>query len=264
MHQNKVKKWQSPRSENGTVGAKCSKSSLQWPKIKVYHTDTSFWCWVFEKSVQALRQWAHKARRNQQNPNCDCGMVSVKDICMHIIWVIVKKFNANENDEMLHQKSISTEQLKQIMSTESRPTGQSVPPPGWPPVHFPTSNTSTSAFATEANQPPLSVSFSSSILGTNTGQAAVIGTAATQPPVYFNSCIAVNSTGPPTRNSTIFRCLFILRPSGLRALPAHLVWLTQQPPLIQPQPSFLPHSAIIEGCCGTIAMVLWLCLSTTE
>lgn len=57
-------------------------------------------------------------------------MVSVKDIGMHVIWVMVKKFNANENDEMFHQKSLSTEQLKRIMSTESRPTGQSMPPPG--------------------------------------------------------------------------------------------------------------------------------------
>ncbi len=36
-------------------------------------------------------------------------MASVKNICMHVIWVTVEKFNVNENDELLHQKSISTE-----------------------------------------------------------------------------------------------------------------------------------------------------------
>ena len=57
-----------------------------------------------------------------ETPSCDCGMVPVKDICKHVIWVMLKKLNINENDELLHQKSMPAVQLKKLLKCESRTT----------------------------------------------------------------------------------------------------------------------------------------------
>ena len=36
-----------------------------------------------------------------ETPTCDCGMVSSRDICMHVIWVMLRKLNVNENDDII-------------------------------------------------------------------------------------------------------------------------------------------------------------------
>lgn len=57
-----------------------------------------------------------------ETPTCDCGMVSSKDICMHVIWVMMRKLNVNENDDILHQKSISAAQVKKLLRSEAQKT----------------------------------------------------------------------------------------------------------------------------------------------
>ena len=50
-----------------------------------------------------------------ETPTCDCGMVGTKDICKHVIWIMLKCLDVNENDEMLHQKSIPVHSLKRLL-----------------------------------------------------------------------------------------------------------------------------------------------------
>ena len=57
-----------------------------------------------------------------ETPTCDCGMVSPKDKCMHVIWVMLKKVNINENDSILHQKSIPAAQVRKLLKMETPET----------------------------------------------------------------------------------------------------------------------------------------------
>lgn len=49
----------------------------------------------------------------------DCGMVSSRDICMHVICVMLrKKLNVNENDDIIQQKSIPVARVKKLLRSE--------------------------------------------------------------------------------------------------------------------------------------------------
>lgn len=48
----------------------------------------------------------------------DCGMVSSRDICMHVIWVMLRKLNVNENDDIIQQKSIPVARVKKLLRSE--------------------------------------------------------------------------------------------------------------------------------------------------
>lgn len=54
-----------------------------------------------------------------ETPNCDCGMVSTNDICMHVIWVMIIHLGVNEHDEILHQKSIPPSRIRKMLRTST-------------------------------------------------------------------------------------------------------------------------------------------------
>lgn len=61
-----------------------------------------------------------------ETPTCDCGMVSSRDICMHVIWVMLRKLNVNENDDIIQQKSIPVARVKKLLRSEEHAVSSGV------------------------------------------------------------------------------------------------------------------------------------------
>ena len=61
-----------------------------------------------------------------ETPTYDCGMVSSRDICMHVIWVMLRKLNGNENDDIIQQKSIPVARVKRLLRSEEHAVSSGV------------------------------------------------------------------------------------------------------------------------------------------
>lgn len=46
---------------------------------------------------------------------CNCSFASGRNLCVHIIWVMLKILNVNENNEVLHQKVHSRKNIKELL-----------------------------------------------------------------------------------------------------------------------------------------------------
>ena len=49
--------------------------------------------------------------------SCNCSFASKKDVCLHVIWVLINILEVNVNDNLLHQKSHSKETVRQLFRT---------------------------------------------------------------------------------------------------------------------------------------------------
>ncbi|CAH3183020.1 unnamed protein product [Porites lobata] len=61
-----------------------------------------------------------------ETPTYDCVMVSSRDICMHVIWVMLRKLNVNENDDIIQQKSIPVNRVKRLLRSEEHAVSSGV------------------------------------------------------------------------------------------------------------------------------------------
>ena len=53
-------------------------------------------------------------------------MVSSRDICMHVIWVMLRKLNVNENDDIIQQKLIPVARVKKLLRSEENAVSSGV------------------------------------------------------------------------------------------------------------------------------------------
>jgi cell wall assembly regulator SMI1 len=53
----------------------------------------------------------------EETVSCNCSFASKKDVCLHVIWVLINVLEVNVNDNLLHQKSHSKETVHQLFRT---------------------------------------------------------------------------------------------------------------------------------------------------
>ena len=103
----RVRKTRSKKFNESLKLAKQTKIEL----VQIHHVNQT------KKIFEVDRHGKRRLVEIAEPVSCDCSFASKKDVCLHVIWMLLNIFKLNVNDNLLHQKSHSKGTVRQLFRT---------------------------------------------------------------------------------------------------------------------------------------------------